>query len=162
MSKTFEDQFSELLGDMITICYKYVNGQADTVYVYSFSAEHMSFSDCFFQIGDHIVYKSRVNDYWHQGQQNVNTERAQDQLLMTLLKDRTQIDKLFQEHKREIPVELRLVYDVKTGKFNTNVSYDPLPKKRTPQLSRYMWMQEVAAKRGLNFDASREAYLLDD
>nr|WP_242168311.1 hypothetical protein [Priestia koreensis] len=32
--KEFEDQFSELQGDMISICLEYVEDRADKVYVY--------------------------------------------------------------------------------------------------------------------------------
>ncbi len=45
--KEFEDQFSELQGDMISICLEYVEDRADKVYVYGSCEEGITESAFF-------------------------------------------------------------------------------------------------------------------
>lgn len=45
--KEFEDRFSELQADMVSICMKYVEDRADKVYVYA-SCEEEIISSSFF------------------------------------------------------------------------------------------------------------------
>lgn len=43
MTKVFEDYFSELQADMVSICLEYVNNKADMIYIYA-SNEYGQFS----------------------------------------------------------------------------------------------------------------------
>ena len=62
MSKVFEDYFSELQADMVSICLEYVEKKADKLYIYC-SFEEMAIScDFFYCINDSVVRKHKIND----------------------------------------------------------------------------------------------------
>ena len=62
MSKVFEDYFSELQTDMVSICLEYVEKKADKIYIYCSFEEGVISSDFFYCINDKVVRKHKLND----------------------------------------------------------------------------------------------------
>ena len=62
MNKVFEDYFSELQADMVSICLENVEKRADKIYIYC-SCEDKNISSCYFyKINGKIVSRSKLND----------------------------------------------------------------------------------------------------
>ena len=76
--KEFEDRFSELQADMISICMEYVEDRADKVYVYASREEGVISSSFFYLINNKYVKSHKVNDALENGDEryDVSTERG--------------------------------------------------------------------------------------
>ena len=66
--KEFEERFSELQVDMISICMEYVENRADKVYVYASCEEDMISSSFFYFINNKYVECHKVNDALENGE----------------------------------------------------------------------------------------------
>ena len=75
--KEFEDRFSELQADMISICMEYVEDRADKVYVYASCEEGYISSSFFYLINNKYVECHKVNDALENGDEryDVSPER---------------------------------------------------------------------------------------
>ncbi|SME20271.1 hypothetical protein BACERE00175_03976 [Bacillus cereus] len=123
--KEFEDRFSELQADMISICMEYVEDRADKVYVYASCEEDMISSSFFYLINNKYVECHKVNDALENGEEkyDVSPERM-FQVLQIIGEDIEEIETLCKEYEKDMPTEMKLIYDAKSGKFKAEYKYD--------------------------------------
>jgi hypothetical protein len=121
MEKVFEDYFSELQADMVSICLEYVNKKADVIYIYCYHELGEYGMNVFYKIKDAVVKKHKVNEIF--AEIDVSEEQ-QTSLLRIGNEDMLQIIQLFKEYNREIPTQMKLIYDVRAGKLEASYSYD--------------------------------------
>lgn len=123
--KEFEDRFSELQADMISICMEYVEDRADKVYIYASREEGVTSSSFFYLINNKYVECHKVNDALENGdaRYDVSPERM-FMVLRILSEDIGEIKALCEECGRDMPTEMKLVYDVKSGSFKAEYKYD--------------------------------------
>lgn len=123
--KEFEDRFSELQADMISICMEYVEDRADKVYVYASYEEGVISGKFFYLINNQYVKCHKVNDALRNGEEryDVSPERM-FKVLQIIGEDIEQIEVLCKEYERDMPTEMKLIYDVKSGKFQAEYQYD--------------------------------------
>ena len=123
--KEFEDRFSELQADMISICMEYVENRADKVYVYASCEEDMISSSFFYLINNKYVECHKVNDALENGEEryDVSPERM-FQVLQIIGEDIEEIEVLCKEYEKDMPTEMKLIYDAKSGKFKAEYKYD--------------------------------------
>ena len=62
MSKVFEDYFSELQADMVSIAVEYVENQAEQVFVYCSFRARVIYGDVFYKINGKVCRKHKVNE----------------------------------------------------------------------------------------------------
>lgn len=120
----FDSKFQSLLKEMIGISYEFVNmnsDEVDAIYVIGL-IESGYFYKNFYKINSNLVKSHKVNSVSKQ-QYDISNKRAFEVLNLgnDLLK---QIEKLFKDDNREVPTKLELVYHPKTGKFNSDYSYE--------------------------------------
>ncbi|ETT62794.1 MULTISPECIES: hypothetical protein [Paenibacillus] len=154
MTKVFEDYFSELQADMVSICLEYVSNKADMIYIYG-SNEFGQFStDVFYQINNFIVKKHKVNDAVSDTDSNsrpvynISKER-QVALLNILNKNLREISDLCKKNNREMPTEMKLTYDVFKNKLDARYSYEIKYTNDPEKLSSHIfddWFEEVGGK----------------
>lgn len=126
MSKVFEDYFSELQADMVSICLEYVEGRAEKIYIYCSCEERVLSSDFFYCIKGQIKERHKLNDDINRNNKyiyNTSSER-QDIVLDILIKDIKRIMSLCNEYGREIPTEIKLIYDVEKNSLKAEYRYD--------------------------------------
>ncbi|KJL05260.1 MULTISPECIES: immunity protein YezG family protein [Priestia] len=121
--KEFEDKFSELQADMISICMEYVEDRADKVYVYASREEGVTASDFFYLINDKYVERHKVNDAWEKEKYDVSTKR-QLMVLNIINDDVEKIEELCRAYKRDMPTEMKLIYHARSGRFKAEYKYD--------------------------------------
>ncbi|MDF3553645.1 DUF600 domain-containing protein [Bacillus cereus] len=123
--KEFEERFSELQVDMISICMEYVENRADKVYVYASCEEDMISSSFFYFINNKYVECHKVNDTLENGEKryDVSPERM-FQVLQIISEDIEGIEMLCKEYEKDMPTEMKLIYDTKSGKFKAEYEYD--------------------------------------
>ena len=123
----FEDQLMEIQSDMISLSLEYVENKAETVYIYVVLEDGLVSFDVFYKIGGFISEKSDVNKYLSE---KINdSDDIQFSLLEYGIEDAEKIEVLFKENSKEVPTEIRLVYDVKNNSLKSNYIYDAMYEK---------------------------------
>jgi len=123
----FEDQLMEIQSDMISLSLEYVENKAETVYIYVVLEDGLVSFDVFYKIGGFISEKSDVNEYLSE---KINdSDDIQFSLLEYGIEDAEKIEVLFEENSKEVPTEIRLVYDVKNNSLKSNYIYDAMYEK---------------------------------
>ena len=123
----FEDQLMEIQSDMISLSLEYVENKAEIVYIYVVLEDGLVSFDVFYKIGGFISEKSDVNEYLSE---KINdSDDIQFSLLEYGIEDAEKIEGLFKENSKEVPTEIRLVYDVKNNSLKSNYRYDAMYEK---------------------------------
>ncbi|MDF1507812.1 DUF600 family protein [Robertmurraya sp. DFI.2.37] len=148
---TFEDRFSELQADMISICMEYIEERADKVYVYASCEESVISSKFFYLINNKYVKPHKVNDALANGDEryNVSSER-QFMVLDILNEDIEKIKELCLDYEKDMPTEMKLIYDVKSGKFKAEYKYDLVYTNHETKTARQIadeWFDEIQNKK---------------
>ena len=127
MNRLFEDQLMDIQSDMISLSLEYVENKAETVYIYVVLEDGLVSFDVFYKIGGFISEKSDVNEYLSE---KINdSDDIQFSLLEYGIEDAEKIEVLFKENSKEVPTEIRLVYDVKNNSLKSNYIYDAMYEK---------------------------------
>ncbi|MBZ0312670.1 hypothetical protein AB2T96_07670 [Clostridium butyricum] len=125
MNKVFEDYFSELQADMVSICLEYVDNRAEKIYIYGSCEETIISSDFFYCIGGKIKERHRLNDNIENNQYIYDTSsKRQDMVLDILIEDIKKIKDLCKKYSREMPTEIKLIYDVQKNNLKVEYKYD--------------------------------------
>lgn len=154
MSKAFEDYFSELQGDMVSICLEYVEKKADKIYIYCSFEERVISCDFFYCINDKVVRKHKLNDAINveleKFRYDTSVERQKG--VMNIIND--DIEKLYKlcnAYKREMPTEIKLIYDVVQNSLKAEYKYDLVysndPVKTADDIA-MKWFERVQLENG--------------
>ena len=96
-------------------------------YIYVVLEDGLVSFDVFYKIGGFISEKSDVNEYLSE---KINdSDDIQFSLLEYGIEDAEKIEVLFKENSKEVPTEIRLVYDVKNNSLKSNYIYDAMYEK---------------------------------
>lgn len=149
MNKVFEDFFSELQADMVSICLEYVSNNADTIFIYCSFEEKVISSDFFFLINGKVVRKNKLNDALEKNENKFqyNTSVDRQRGVMRIINgDIEKIYKLCNEYNREMPTEIKLVYKVDKNSLNAEYKYDLIhtndPVKTADDIS-MEWFEQI-------------------
>lgn len=151
MKKVFEDYFSELQADMVSICLEYVDDVADHIFIYGSCESGVISSDFFYCINGHILERNRINE----GgliQYDDSADR-QRMVLQILREDIIKIKDVCKEYNREMPTEFKIVYNVKKNSLNANYRYDPMYSNdefKTADDVADEWFKEIKSKYNKN------------
>lgn len=127
MNRVFEDQLMDIQSDMISLSLEYLENKEETVYIYVVLEDGLVSFDVFYKIGGFISEKSDVNEYLSE---KINdSDDIQFSLLEYGIEDAEKIEVLFEENSKEVPTEIRLVYDVKNNSLKSNYIYDAMYEK---------------------------------
>ncbi|MCC5803737.1 DUF600 domain-containing protein [Rossellomorea vietnamensis] len=123
--KDFEDRFSELQADMISICMEYIEDRADKVYVYCSSEKGIISANFFYLIDNMYLEPHMVNESMKDGTEAFDiTPKRQSMVLRIICEDIQKINTLCKEYERDMPTEMKLIYEVKSGNFKAEYKYD--------------------------------------
>jgi hypothetical protein len=123
--REFEDIFSELQADMISICMEYVEDRADKVYVYASCEEGIISSSFFYLINNKYVKSHKLNDALENGDERYDVSTERGFMVLDIINDNVEkIKVLCEEYERDLPTELKLIYDTKSGKLQAEYKYD--------------------------------------
>lgn len=121
--REFEDIFSELQADMISICMEYVEDRADIVYVYASCEEGIISSSFFYLINNKYVKSHKLNDALENGEERYDVSAGRGFMVLDIINENTEkIKVLCKEYERDMPTEMKLIYDVRVGTLKLNTS----------------------------------------
>lgn len=151
LGKVFEDYFSELQADMVSICLEYVFDKANKIYIYCSFEEGLLSNDFFYNINGKIVERHKLNDA-------IVNEESEDDFSYDISVDRQkavvkiinndikEMIKLCKQYDREMPTEIKMIYDVKTNKLTADYKYELVhtndPNKTASSIAR-LWFEQV-------------------
>jgi hypothetical protein len=152
MDKVFEDYFSELQADMVSICLEYASDRADKIYIYCSHEGSSVFCNFFYRINGIMLRKHKLNDAIlnsNDGFFYEIDEERQDKALEIINEDLDKIAELCKKFNRPMPTEMKLVYDVKknsiVAKYKYDLIYSIIPNK-TPDDVEKEWFDELKLK----------------
>lgn len=127
MNKIFEDYFSELQADMVSICLEYAENRADKIYIYCSCENKVISSNFFYLINGMLLKKHKLNDAIKLSTNgfsyDVSGER-QNAVLEIINEDIEEINEVCQKYNREMPTEMKLIYDVNKNSLEAKYRYD--------------------------------------
>lgn len=125
MKKVFEDNFSELQADMVAICLEYVEKRAEKIYIYCSFENGAIASGFFYKVNNKIVKKNKLNDVISENDRKYDVSIARQKETVNIINDDIKmLMRLCKEYHREMPTQIKLVYDICTNKLNAEYSYD--------------------------------------
>jgi hypothetical protein len=147
MSKVFEDYFSELQADMVSICLEYVENRAQKIFIYCSFEEGVISSDFFYKIANSILEGHKLNDIVNEIQKKYNVTVDRQMAVMDIInEDIEKIYKLCKEYKKKMPTEIKLIYDVEKNSLKAEYKYDLVYSNdpvRTADDIAMEWFEEV-------------------
>ncbi len=129
MGKVFEDYFSELQADMVSVCLEYVFERANKIYIYCSHEEGLVSNDFFYNINGKIVERHKLNDALVNEEGNANfsydiSVDRQKAVVKIINQNIKELIKLCRKYDREMPTEIKIVYDVQANKLAADYKYD--------------------------------------
>lgn len=79
----------------------------------------------FYKVNGKVVKKSRLNDVIVDGQEEYDVSIPRQRDVMAILnEDMVALRKLCEEHQREMPTQIKLIYDVSANSLDADYRYD--------------------------------------
>lgn len=125
----FENKLKGIYSDMIDICLEYVDDKADKVYIYGSCEAGSLSSDFFYCIDGEVRKKNNLNKpilCSNRGFIYDTSEDRQSQVLNILIEDIQKLKRLHDKFKKDMPTEIKLVYNVKTKELTTKFKYEEI------------------------------------
>jgi len=119
--KTFEDFFMEIQMEMVSLCFEYARERVDNIYIYCFYDEYMSFADFFYRINGKIFEKNQIIKEYPEN--DVSGERELE-VLKTLSSDLERLSAVCLKYKKEMPIEIKIIYNGDIDEMEVSYSYD--------------------------------------
>lgn len=127
----FENQFSELISDILGVCNAYVEGRAEKIYVYLSNESNLQYCGCFYKINGRVVRRGKLNTALQPGEPPYDEQdNMQHALCHILQEDWMKMGSLFRQYERPVPTEIRMIYDVATGSPDVRMQYEPVWSKK--------------------------------
>ncbi len=121
MSHQFEDEFMDLQSELISLCLEATEKKVDKVYAYVSIEEKSKMFNAFFEVNGEI--------------KTLNQLGLSNSLINQFLKlgtgDLEKIRSVCKSFKKPVPTEIKMYYDVKTGKYNADYQYNEVCSART-------------------------------
>ncbi|MCU1781218.1 hypothetical protein NTD80_00505 [Pseudomonas sp. 13B_2.1_Bac1] len=128
MKNKFEDIFSQLQADIISLCLEYADGKVNDIYAYCSIEDRIYAFDVFYNINGTLYQKHQLNDSTPSSfQSNYDTSpERQSALLETGIQDLKNLQIILDEYDKPTPTEIKLHYNVDTGRLNSECKYEPI------------------------------------
>ena len=134
MKEQFEDKFMDIQAGLISLCLEVMENEVDKVYAYAFMDDTVTMFNAFFEKNGKVL---TLNQF------HVDLETAM-QFLSIGTADLEKIITLCEEEGRQIPTEIKMCYDVKTGKYNADYRYGKICPEDVDESKVFMeWYEEV-------------------
>ena len=151
MGKVFEDYFSELQADMDSICLEYVFERANKIYIYCSHEEGLVSNDFFYNINGKIVERHKLNDALVNEEGNANfsydiSVDRQKAVVKIINQNIKELIKLCRKYDREMPTEIKIVYDVQANKLAADYKYDLVhtnDSNKTASSIARIWFEQI-------------------
>lgn len=139
MSKQFEDALMEIQSGLISLCLEATGKEIEKVYAYASIEKGMKTFNAFYQRGNAIVSLRQLGA-------GASLIRS---FLTESVKDLEKLELLCREMNRPCPCEIKIIYNVHTGAFDSDMKYESVcgPDADTTPGQVFMeWMKSAKEK----------------
>lgn len=134
MREDFHDKFTDIQSDMIGLCLEMLDNNADKVYAYAFNSNDEIMFNGFFAIDGNIKKIGAIDVDFEVFKEFFKIGTSDIERIVSLCK----------ENGVPSPVEMKMVYDVKTGEFDADYDYSKeIPEDMTAVDLFNEWIEEV-------------------
>ncbi|MHB1316160.1 MAG: DUF600 domain-containing protein [Christensenellales bacterium] len=132
---------------MVSICLEYVENKADKIYIYCSCESGIIASDFFYMINKYIIQCHKINDIVLSSEKRYDVSIQRQKGVMKILNDDiAKIYRLCKEYNREMPTEMKIVYDVRKNSLDAHYKYDLIhsndPEKTADDIA-MEWFEQV-------------------
>ena len=114
MNRVFEDEFMDVQASIISLCLELTGEKVDKVYAYCSNEKYCQMFNAFFVINGEVKTTEQL--------------KIPDDLAFQFmgfgLEDIERLNTVCKKYNMPAPTELKLYYDVKSGKFNADYKYE--------------------------------------
>jgi hypothetical protein len=126
--KIFEDYFTELQADMVSICMEFSYGLADDIYIYCSAENKTVVGIVFFAVDDKVAELHELNELlFESGRQKtreVPSHERMEALSRIITNNLVKIFFKCKELKKEMPTEMKIYYNVATNSLKAEYQYE--------------------------------------
>lgn len=136
MNLKFEDEFMDLQSELISLCLEVAEGQVDKIYAYASIEEKSKMFNVFYEINGEIKTLNQLG---------LNSSLI-NQFLKLGTGDLEKIKSACKRFNKPVPNEIKMFYDVFTGKYNADYKYNEVCSARTGISAGEVfvnWMDEI-------------------
>jgi len=127
LSQVFEEKFSELQADMVDVCLEYVENRAKQIFIYCSFEENVIFSDFFYYINGNVVRKHKLNDAIDDQELKYDASIERQKEVMNIINNNIEdMIKVCDDYNKEMPSEIKLIYNVDNNSLKAEYKYDPV------------------------------------
>ena len=138
MIKGFEDAFTDLQSEFVSLCMEYTNRSVDKIYLNIYQDTTQKTFNAIFVKGKRVIPAGNFAD-----------DEASDEFLSIGIKDIDKLVELCDMYQCKGPNEYKLEFDVATHKFDASYRYDNYTKSGISPVSELMsWYEEIKEKYG--------------
>lgn len=121
MKENFEDKFMEIQTGLISLCLEVTESKIDKIFAYASIEKKSTMFNVFFERDGKVLTINQLN-----------IDRG---IVMEFLKigttDLEKIKKICEQNEIQTPTEIKMYYDVKTGKYNADYKYNEVCSDKT-------------------------------
>ena len=127
MSKVFEDYFTDIQADMVSICLEYIENQGDSIYIYCSSENKVYSVGYFYKVNGQVKERHKINEAL----------------------PNADISIVCKQFELPMPTEMKIVYDIKKNSFDASYQYDLIysnDREKTADDIEKEWFEEIVKK----------------
>ncbi|MGJ3197240.1 DUF600 domain-containing protein [Peribacillus frigoritolerans] len=136
---------------MVSICLEYVFERANKIYIYCSYEEDLVSNDFFYNINGKIVERHKLNDALVNEEGNANfsydiSVDRQKAVVKIINQNIKELIKLCRKYDREMPTEIKIVYDVQANKLAADYKYDLVhtnDSNKTASSIARIWFEQI-------------------
>lgn len=139
MKQGFEDNFMEMQSEFISLCLEVASPQTEIIYVFIYNGNSEQMFNAFFKINNEIISIIELT----------NDEKNSFEFLKIGTNDIEQINALCDEYQHQAPTLFKMVYEIKSGRFDATYAYEELcssDSKIIPEDLFRQWKDEIKSK----------------
>lgn len=139
MSKVFEDEFMDFQSGLISLCLEVTKGKVNKIYAYCSNEQKSKMFNAFFEVDGEIKTLSQLG---------ISREMS-FQFLKLGTQDLSKVNEICRKYNMPAPTEMKMCYDVTTGKYNADYKYEEVCSAKTGKGSGEVfteWLSEIREK----------------
>lgn len=138
MKKVFEDEFMDLQSALISLCLEVTEQKISKVYAYCSNERKSKMFNAFFDVNGEIKTLSQLG---------IPNELA-FQFLKIGTEDLEKLDDICTKYNMPIPTEMKLYYDVKSGKYDAEYKYEEVCSAKTGKSAGEVFLEWISEING--------------
>jgi len=142
MSHQFEDEFMDLQSKLISLCLEVAEKKVDKIYAYASIEEKSKMFNAFFEVNGEMKTLNQLG----------LSSSLTNQFLKLGTGDLEKIRSVCKSFDKPVPTEIKMYYDVNTGKYNADYKYKEVCSARTGVSAGEIfmnWISEIKSTNGL-------------